>query len=738
MLFVRLCPKTALPRYELQPTNYKLRLSCMKQAVLLSVGLFVFIVAAIRPGNEPRKPETDAYRGWSEYLGGPDRSHYSSLTQINTGNVQKLGVAWTYAAPDSGQMQVNPIMVDGMLYGVTATVQAFALDAATGKEVWRFGDGLTAWHSTSRGVAYWSDGKADKRILYTIGPDLYALDALTGRKIMSFGDSGRVSLRTGLGKTAADKFVISNTPGTIVNDLIVMPLRVDEGAEAAPGYIQAFDVRTGKLAWTFHTIPQPGEFGYETWSPDNHKNTDVGGANCWAGMAVDRARNILYVPTGSAAFDFYGGNRKGQNLFANCLLALDARTGKRLWHYQYIHHDIWDRDMPAPPNLLTITRNGQKIDAVAQITKMGTVFVFDRVTGKPLFPIREVPVPTSTMPGEVTWPTQPMPIKPAPFVRQTMTEADINPNIANRDSIITVFRGMGKRPFEPFSKQPTLSLPGTDGGAEWGGAATDPQDGILYVNANEMAWTFQLIDTPKADALALLSPGERIYTVNCVGCHGPERKGNAKSGYPSLVNIGQRRDSAYINDIVAHGRGMMPGFTQLSGDEKKVLVAFLFGLEKAGSQIVASPGKTKSYVPYKVTGYNKFLDSKGNPVLKAPWGTLNAIDLNTGEYRWKQPLGQQPRRAILEPDGPQTGTENYGGPVVTAGGLLFIASTPDEKIRAFDKKTGTLLWSAKLPAAGFATPCTYEIGGKQFVVVACGGGKLGAKKGNQYVAFALP
>ncbi len=714
----------------------------MKQILLFALVSCLFVAVAFRGPSlrsavdDPRKPAPDAYRGWSEYLGGPDRNHYSSLTQINTGNVQNLQIAWTYAAPDSGQMQVNPIMVDGVLFGVTATVQAFALDAATGKEIWRFGNGLKAWHSTSRGVAYWSDGKADKRILYTIGPDLYALNAVTGQKIVTFGDSGKVSLAAGLGKQAATKFVISNTPGTIVNDLIVMPLRVDEGAEAAPGYIQAFDVRTGKLAWVFHTIPQPGEYGYETWNPDNHKNTDVGGANCWAGMAVDRARNIIYVPTGSAAFDFYGGNRKGQNLFANCLLALDARTGKRLWHYQYIHHDIWDRDLPAPPNLITLTRNGpdgrpRKIDAVAQITKMGTVFVFDRVTGTPLFPIREMPVPVSTLAGEKTWPTQPMPLKPAPFVRQTMTEADINPNASNRDSLVAVFRQMGKRSFEPFTKNMTLSLPGTDGGAEWGGAAADPQEGILYVNANEMAWMFQLVDSPKPDALAHLSAGERVYTVNCVGCHGPERKGNAKSGYPSLVGIGQRRDRAYVTDIVGHGKGMMPGFTQLSDGEKDALTAFLFGLEKPGDR-PAIATKAKPFVPYKVTGYNKFLDAKGNPALAAPWGTLNAIDLNTGEYRWKLPLGASGGSST------QTGTENYGGPVVTAGGLLFIAATPDGKFRAFDKKTGKLLWEITLPAAGFATPSTYEMGGKQFVVIACGGGKLGTKKGNQYVAFALP
>lgn len=704
----------------------------------LLLSLSVLALLAIGWSQFARNPTDDKpndYTNWGEYLGGPDRSHYSALTQITPDNVAKLTVAWTYAAPDSGQIQTNPIIVDGVLYGVTPTVQAFALDAATGKERWKFGDPLKVWHSTSRGVAYWQSGNETPRILYTAGPLLYALDAQTGQPIPDFGQNGHVDLHAGLGEQAKDKFVISNTPGTIFEDLIIMPMRLSEGADAAPGYVQAFNVRTGKLAWTFHTIPQPGEYGYETWPKQTYKNEEVGGANNWAGMAVDRPRGILYVPTGSAAFDFYGGNRKGQNLFANCLLALDARTGKRLWHFQAVHHDIWDRDFPAPPNLLTVTQNGKKIDAVAQITKSGHVFVFDRVTGKPLFPIRETPVPQSDIPGEQTWPTQPLPLRPAPFARQTFGEKDLNPYSEDRDSLLLRFRRSRGGVFQPLSKQGSFIFPGLDGGGEWGGAATDP-DGILYVNGNEAAWLIAMNDAPKQDELAHLSPGTRLYTLNCIGCHGPERKGNAVSGYPSLVNIGQRRDRDYVTQLISNGKGMMPGFTQLSADDKRALVAFLFGDEKQEVTAAATKEKAAPFVPYKISGYNKFLDSKGLSGISPPWGTLNAIDLNTGEYRWKIPLGEEPD--LVAKGIRNTGTENYGGPVVTAGGLLFIAATKDGKFRAFDRKTGRLLWETQLPAAGFATPATYQVGGKQYVVIACGGAKLGTQKGNQYVAFALP
>ena len=708
----------------------------MKRIVLTLTALTALTFGWSRFDRNPNDDKPNDYTNWREYLGGPDRSHYSALTQITPENVNNLRVAWTYATPDSGQIQTNPIIVDGVLYGVTPTVQAFALNAATGKELWKFGDPLKVWHSTSRGVAYWEpkSGNEPPRILYTVGPRLYALDAKTGQPIPGFGENGSVDLHEGLGEAAKDKFVISNTPGTIFEDLIIMPVRLSEGADAAPGYIRAFNVRTGKLAWVFHTIPLPGEYGYDTWPKETYKNTDVGAANNWSGMAVDRPRGILYVPTGSAAFDFYGGNRIGKNLFANCLLALDARTGKRLWHFQAVHHDIWDRDFPAPPNLLTVTKNGKKIDAVAQVTKSGHVFVFDRVTGKPLFPIVETPMPKSDIPGEITWPTQPIPQKPASFARQTLTEQDLNPYSDERDSLLARFRRSRHGVFQPLSRQGTLVFPGLDGGAEWGGAATDP-DGVMYVNANQAAWLIAMNNTPRRDALANLSAGARLYALNCQTCHGTERKGNPASGYPSLVGIGQRRDRPYVLELIGHGRGMMPGFTQLSADQKRALVAFLFGDEK--QEVTASASADKNpYVPFKISGYTKFTDSKGLSGIAPPWGTLNAIDLNTGEYLWKIPLGEEPE--LLAKGIRNTGTENYGGPVVTASGLLFIAATKDGKFRAFDKKTGKLLWETTLTAAGFATPATYQVGGKQYVVIACGGAKLGAKKGNQYIAFALP
>ena len=702
---------------------------------LLPIGLLALLTFGLSRFNQnPTDTSPNDYTNWSEYLGGPDRSHYSALTQITPDNVNKLQVAWQYATPDSGQIQANPIIINGILYGVTPTVQAFALDAATGKEIWKFGNPLDSRLSTSRGVSYWQSGD-DSRILYTVGPLLYALDAKTGKPISGFGQQGHIDLHEGLGEQAKDKFVISNTPGTIFDDLIIMPVRLSEGADAAPGHIRAFNVRTGKLVWTFHTIPQPGEYGYETWPKETYKNTDVGGANNWSGMAVDRPRGILYVPTGSAAFDFYGGNRKGQNLFANCLLALDARTGKRLWHFQAVHHDIWDRDFPAPPNLLTVTSNGKKVDAVAQVTKSGHVFVFDRVTGKPLFPINETPMPQSDVPGEASWPTQPLPTRPAPFARQNFSEADLNPYSDERDSLLAQFRRSRRGTFQPLSKQGSFIFPGLDGGAEWGGAATDP-DGIMYVNSSEAAWLIALKDAPKQDELAHLSPGKRLYTLNCANCHGPERKGSAASGYPSLVNIGQRHDRAYVTQTIGQGKGMMPGFTQLTAAEKQALVGFLFDDEKIEASGSVAKGSKTPYVPYKISGYTKFTDSKGLSGIAPPWGTLNAIDLNTGEYVWKVLLGEE--KELKAKGIAPTGTENYGGPVITASGLLFIAATKDEKFRAFDRKTGKLIWETTLPAAGFATPATYEAGGKQFVVIACGGAKLGAKKGNQYVAFALP
>tara|TARA_R110002020_G_scaffold312101_3_gene527618 strand:- start:46639 stop:48768 length:2130 start_codon:yes stop_codon:yes gene_type:complete len=687
--------------------------------------------------------KTDGSHGsdseWKEYQGGPGRNQYSTLEQIDPSNVQQLEIAWTYHTKDTGQVQCNPLMVDGMVFGMTATTQPFAVDAASGKEIWRKkSEGMDSF-STSRGLSYWKDGD-DKRILYTNGPWLYAVDAATGNPIESFGKGGRVSLKAGLGDVSQERMVISNTPGTVYKDIIVMPLRVSEGADAAKGLIQAFNIRTGDLEWVFNTIPEPGEFGYKTWPEDLHTNKLIGGANNWAGMAVDVERGIIYAPTGSAAFDFYGGNRKGENLFANCLIALDAETGKRLWHFQFVHHDILDRDPPAPPNLLTVTHEGRKIDAVAQTTKQGFVFVFDRETGEPLFPIEERPVPASDIIGEEAWPTQPFPTKPAPYARQTFTEEDINPQASNREELIEKLKNSrSEGPFTPLSAQGTIIYPGLDGGAEWGGAAADP-NGILYVNSNEMAWRISLNPSITEAELRNQSLGQRMYTMNCAVCHGADRAGSPASGFPSLVDIKLRRDRQHIKNIIQNGQGMMPAFNKFSEVELQALTAYVNEEEQMESSISKEPGMGKSEenskIPYQISGYDKFLDADGFPAVRPPWGTLNAIDLNTGEYLWKVPHGEHPK--LLEKGIPQTGAESYGGPVVTASGLLFIAGTKDAKLRAYHTKTGKLLWQVQLPAAAFATPTTYMVDGRQYVVVACGGTKLGAAGGDSYIAFALP
>ena len=672
---------------------------------------------------------------WREYLGGPDRNHYSPLTQIDSTNVKDLTVAWEYHAGDSGQVQCNPIMVNNMLYGVTASVEPFALDAATGKEIWRVRDtSSTTWYGTSRGVTYWEDGN-DKRILYTKESWLFAVDALTGKPITSFGDNGRVSLGTGLGPLGLKRFVISNTPGTVYEDLIIMPIRVSESTDGLPGYVQAFNIRTGKLEWKFKTIPGPGEFGYDTWPPQAYQDTTLGGANNWSGMAVDRGRGIVYVPTGSAAFDFYGANRVGDNLFANTLLALNARTGERIWHFQFVHHDILDRDAPAPPNLVTVVHDGKKVDAVAQVTKHGYVFLFNREDGTPLFPIEEIPAPPSDIPGEIAAKTQPRPTLPEPYARQSLTAEDINPDAPNRDEFIAMLgRSRNEGPFTPLSRQGTIIYPGLDGGAEWGGVAVDPQ-GIMYINSSEMAWLISL-DTIDFDQ-AYKHPGEKLYMTNCSSCHGRERKGNAASGFPALTDPASRFTRDQVRQVVTTGKGMMPAFRKFTDEEKKLLVAFLFNDKVKAPVAKKEAGKTnKAPKAWRISGYTKFLDANGHPPMRPPWGTLNAIDLNTGKYRWKVPFGETPE---LEGKGnPMTGADSYGGPVVTASGLLFIAGTKDSKFRVFSMQSGRLLWETKLPAAAFATPTTYSVKGRQYIVMACGGTKLGAPKGDSYVAFALP
>ena len=760
---------------------------------------------------------------WPVYGGQLTNQHYSALTQINRKNVNKLKVAWTFDTGEEGGLETSPLIVGRTLFAYTPSQKVIALDAITGKLLWKFDAGIKAEQPT-RGVAYWTDGK-EGRVLAGVMNYLYALDPATGKPIPSFGEGGRIDLRKNLRGDYQVQSIALTTPGIVYKDLIIVGGEMPETLPAPPGDIRAFDVRTGALRWSFHTIPHPGEFGYETWPIDAWKNS--GAANNWAGMAIDPERGIVYVPTGSASFDFYGGDRIGNDLFADTLLALDANTGKRIWHFQDVHHDLWDRDFPSAPTLLTVMHEGKRVDAVAQTTKTGYLYLFDRVTGKPLFPIEEHKYPASTVPGEVASPTQPRPLEPAPYARQLLTE-DMLTNRTPEAHAWAVgqfrsFRSEGL--FVPFGlDKQTVIFPGFDGGAEWGGPAVDPMSGVIYINANEMAWTGGLA----ADKPAR-TPGEAIYRSQCSICHGADRSGSPP-GFPSLIGISSKLKDSEITATIRQGKGRMPTFPNLSDVELTSLLEFLHedpipskgsqagsdkqemasvssdsgasepkgaaayqehcavchgdhmegippsfpmligaGQRLSKDQVIArihqgkgampafpeiqadeldallrylrvsdSPGSAGEPAEYSFTGYRKFLDPDHYPAIAPPWGTLNAIDLNTGHYLWKIPLGEYP--ALAAKGMKDTGSENYGGPIVTAGGVLFIGATLyDYKFHAFDSRTGKLLWETQLPYAGRATPATYMVAGKQYVVVATGGGRyqVAPAKG-VYVAFSLP
>ncbi len=694
------------------------------------------------------------YTTWNSYGGNKENNHYSSLTQIDTNNVGQLASAWIFNTGDAdtaknSQIQCNPIIVDSIMYFTSPSLKLFAVHAATGQKIWEFSpDSLFRNYSmhfdlnNNRGVTYWSDGMNDRRVLYVASSYLLCLDATNGQLIKNFGDSGLVDLHNDLDREVDDLFITANSPGVIYKNLYILGSRVDEGPAAAPGHIRAYDVRTGKLHWIFHTIPRPGETGYETWE-DRDAYKHIGGANSWSGFTLDEKRGIVFAPTGSASYDFYGGKRRGQNLFANCLLALDAETGKRKWHFQFIHHDLWDWDLPAPPVLVTVKKDGREIDAVAQTTKHGMVWVFERETGNSLYPINEVPVDTTTeLLNEKVWPTQPIPTFIKPFVRQTLTANDINPylsdtSIAKLKKDLAGYR-FGKM-FLPPGKQTAVELPGFDGGAEWGGPSYDPETDILYVNANEMGWLVTMRDVKPIESVHenYGKAGLRLYNKYCISCHGSDRKG--RGNFLSLINIQERYREIDILSMLSSGRRMMPSFNYITKEEKEAITSYLLdSKENKLKKFIRPPLPEDAYrnVPYVMAGYKKFLSPEGYPAISPPWGTLTAINLNTGEHVWKTTLGEYPE--FKEKGIPPTGTENYGGPVVTAGGLLFIAAARDGKIRAFNKYNGKLLWEYDLPAPGFATPSVYEVKGKQFLVIACGGGKLKTRSGDAYVAFALP
>ena len=785
--------------------------SLLRSSILASVA-FVAATAGLA------QTQTD----WPVYNGGLDGDHYSRLMQITRDNVHQLQQAWAYDTGEKGGLQTNPLIVGRTLYAYTPKDEVIALDGATGKLKWKFDSGIIAGQP-ARGLVYWNDGEHG-RIYAGIMNFVYCLDAETGKLITSFGDNGHADLRKGLAGDFSALSIALTTPGIIYKDMIIVGGREPEAHPAPPGYIQAFDLRTGKLRWTFHTIPLPGEPGYETWPKDAYKG--AGAANNWCGMALDAEHGIVYAPTGSAVMDFYGGDRIGDDLYANSLLALDANTGKRIWHFQGVHHDLWDRDFPSPPALFSIERNGKRIDAVAQTTKQGYLYLFNRLTGEPLFPIHEHPYAKSPVPGEVTAPTQPKPDWPEPYARQELNENRLTTRTPEaHDWAVKTFRTLRNGgQFYPFTVgQQTIIFPGFDGGAEWGGPAIDPVHSVIYINATEMAWTGGLVPSTAS------SPGEALYQSQCAMCHGIDRAGSPPA-FPSLVNIANRLPNDKIVGAIQHGVGRMPSFPNVEGQHLDALLTYLRNAgaaapprelesapaaehaqsprtDPAGAKVYAdqcaachgdklegvapSPPlvglgarmnaaqtteviqKGRGQMPgmdvkdadmvallrflavgasvkkqeanpeewsnkYIFTGYRKFLDPDGYPAIAPPWGTLNAIDLKTGNYLWKVPLGEYP--ALAKQGMKNTGTENYGGPVVTASGVLFIAATVyDHKLRAFDTATGKLLWEAELPFSGVATPATYMIDGRQYVVIATSNARVpDDPQGGMYIAFALP
>ena len=680
---------------------------------------------------------------WRSYLSDKGFSHFSTLSQIDTSNVSRLQEVWRYdagGASENGatQMQCSAIVVEGVLYCTSPLLNLFALNAATGEELWRFNPssdfGLLP--NPNRGVAYWEGHSGDDatgameepRILFTAGSFLYAISARTGKPIPAFGNDGKVDLHEGLSARFSDEAINATTPGSVYQNLLIIGSRVNEFKGAAPGHIRAFDVLTGELRWVFHTIPQRGEYGADSW-PAESLDT-AGGANSWAGIAIDEDRGLAFVPTGSPSFDFYGDDRHGDNLFANSLIALNAETGDRVWHYQFVRHDLWDRDLPSPPNLVTIERNGEVIPAVAQATKTGHLFVFHRETGQPLFPLHEVPVVGKGVSREQPAVSQPLPLQPPPFAQQQFVITDRNPAMAQAVEQRVNGLDQGNAFIAPSTRGMVL-YPGMDGGAEWGGAAYDEIEQRLYINSNEVPYLLQL--TPVSKDLGL---GPQLgYLSLCAGCHGADLRGDGVS-VPGLLDLSDRLSPIEAYSIVANGRGRMPAFAQIPWYAKAAILWYVYTADEEQEPGKQRGGSPQDEMAYLNAGFQKLTDPEGLPASKPPWGTLTAIDLKQADILWRIPLGDYPELLAQGQSG--YGSENYGGPIVTAGDLLFIAATPDQMIKAYNKHNGEVLWQTRLPAAGFATPITYAVDGRQYVVVAAGGGKLGQSSGSSYVAFALP
>ncbi|MDN3686293.1 PQQ-binding-like beta-propeller repeat protein [Cyclobacterium jeungdonense] len=685
---------------------------------------------------------SDTYSTWEQYRGSSTAAQFSSLEQITKENVHRLEPAWTFHTGDKRErtpMECNPIILENTMYLTSPQLDLIALDARTGEELWRFDpEEYGQSGGVNRGVtSYTEAGKT--RIFMAAGHLLFALDAASGALVEEFGEKGMLDLRKDLGRDPETLSVALNTPGIIYKDLLIIGSATGEGYDASPGHIRAYSAKTGDFRWIFHTIPQEGEYGYDTWRWVEGEN--YGGTNNWGGLSLDEESGWVYVATGSPTYDFYGGNRIGENLYGNSILALDASTGAYQWHYQAVSHDIWDYDLPCAPTLADFPMDGKMVKALIQPTKMGELILLDRETGKPLLDVEEQLVPPSYVPGEVAHPTQKrghgIQVVPQGLDSTYLTTISEEAAAFAKEEF-GKYRNEGM--YTPPSLEGSLTFPATRGGMLWGGLSYDPENHMVYVNANEIPMILQLRnlsgDPEAGDVVSGPGSGRYIYLSNCSNCHGANRQGLGEA-YPSLTDLKERHDRESARKIITAGNGVMPAFRGFGEEELEALISYLLDEAPVNTANESNKEEKETMDRYVLQGFRIFTDEEGFPASRPPWGTLNAIDLTTQTIKWKVPLGEYPE--LKERGVAPTGTQNFGGCVATAGGLVFIGGSADEMFRAFDADSGEVLWEYKLPAGGYAVPAIYEADGKQYVVIAAGGAnRLGTPAGDAYVAFALP